>query len=88
MEKFERLNEAVPEKETLDKIIIFILLLVIAIISGAWYYQNYIFQEPDYAKENEIKKLEEEKKLLESEINRILEENSRLKDTLKTTAKI
>ncbi len=88
MEKFERLNEPTPQRETVDQIILLVIIFVAIILGGAWYYQNYIFKDPSYEKENQIKKLEEEKRQLEEEIKRVLEENSQLKADLQNRAQI
>jgi cell division protein YceG involved in septum cleavage len=66
----------------LDNIIIFVLIFVGIFLGIAWYYQNYIYINPNYQKENEIKKLEEEKRILEQQIQETLKENSLLKENL------
>ncbi len=80
IEKFERLEEPKQKKDHVESILFSIIFLFIIILAGLWYYQNQVMSKADYIRKNEIKLLDKKQKELEDEINRVLQENARLKE--------
>ena len=86
IDKFERVEEPKKNHDSTESILFSLVFFFLIVLGGLWYYQNQNMTESDYVRKNEIKLLEQRQESLEGEIDRVLEENSRLKKERNTAS--